>query len=208
MADTLHLHDAERRAARYWNVDGLPELVMGTLWMVWGGSFLLGQTLPRGPGWNLFWMLTPALLAFSGFAAVWAIKGLKARITFPRAGYVEWNEPTTAQRLTAAAVAMVSASLLVVLITRGRAAGVEQVIAPGLGVFFSLAFVLASITQRAPHLLALAGVALVLGLAFRASPAGWDAMNWMLVYLGAATVVLGSVRLWMFVRTHPLERSA
>jgi hypothetical protein len=33
-------------------------------------------------------------------------------------------------------------------------------------------------------------------------------MNWMLVYLGAATVVLGSVRLWMFVRTHPLERSA
>jgi hypothetical protein len=208
MADMPNLADVEQRAKRYWNVDGLPELVMGLLWIVWGGSFLMGQSLPRGPVWNVFWKFTPALLACSGFAAVWAIKRLKARITFPRAGYVEWNEPTRAQRLSAAAVALVSAALLVVLIQRGRDNGLEPIIAPGIGVLFSLAFLVASLTQRAPHLLALAGVSLLLGLAFRASTLGWDAMNWMLVWLGAATIVLGTVRLWLFVRTHPLERSA
>jgi len=202
------LDDIEHRARKYWNVDGLPELVMGALWMLWGASSLVGEALPRGAVRTLFWSLTPALLAFSGFAAVWAIKRLKARITFPRTGYVAWNEPSTVQRLTAAAVALVSAALLVVLITKGRKAGLEPVIAPGIGVLFGLAFLVASVTQRAPHLLALAGVSLLLTLAVGATSFGWDAMHWMLVWLGAASVVLGMVRLWMFVRSHPVERSA
>jgi hypothetical protein len=206
MADTLDLTDIEHRAKRYWNVDGLPELMMGLLWMLWGGSWLFGQSLPRGTAWNVYWMFTPALLALSGVASVWATKKLKARITFPRTGYVEWKGPTRGERLTAAAVAMGAAMLLVALLAKSQTEGLEHVMAPGLGVLFSLAFVVASLSQKAPHLLALAGVALILGLAFRASSTGWDDMNWMLIALGAATVILGAARLWIFVRTHPMEQ--
>lgn len=136
---------------------------------------------------------------------LWAIKQLKARVTFPRTGYVAWKEPTRAQRLTAAAVAAVAASAVAAVIMKSRADGLERVAAPGLGVILSLAFLVASLTQRAPHLLALAGVALALGLAFGALGAGWEAMNWMLIALGAAAAIMGAVRLRMFLARHPQE---
>lgn len=204
-AESIDLRDLERRPARYWNEDGLPELVMGVVWMVWGGSWLVGNALPRGPVWNVFWLITPALLALSGVAAVWATKKLKARVTFPRTGYVAWKAPTPAQRLLTAAVAVVSGAALAALLVKSRADGLERVAAPGLGVMLSLGFVVASLTQRAPHLLALGGVALLLGLAFGALGTGWNAANWMLVAIGAALVAVGAARLRRFLLRNPVE---
>src|SRR5512145_1650276 len=109
MAESLDLRDLERRSLKSWNEDGLPELIMGLLWMLWGGSWLVGNALPRGAVWNAFWMFTPALLALSGMAAVWATKRIKARVTFPRTGYVAWKQPTRGQRLGTAAIAMLTA---------------------------------------------------------------------------------------------------
>ena len=203
MREPVDVRDLERRATKYWHADGLPELVMGLLWIVWGAAWLVGQALPRGPVWNIFWMFTPAALALTGVAAVWVTKRLKARVTFPRAGYVEWKGPTAGQRLTAAAIAVVAAMVVVVLARKSRIDGMARVAVPGLGVLLSLSFVAASITQRAPHLLALAGVALALGLAGGALGAGWDAMNWMFVLLGAATALVGALRLAAFLRRHP-----
>jgi hypothetical protein len=208
MSDTLDLSEIERRATKSWTVDGLPELTMGLLWILWGASWLLGESLPHGAAWNIFWMLTPALLALSGVASIWATKTLKTRITFPRTGYVEWKQPTRGQRLTAAAVALVTAALLTALLVGARARGIERVVPPAMGVLLSLAFVVASLTQRAPHLLALAGVALMLGLAFGALNAAWQATNWMLIGLGVAMFISGSVRLRVFLKRNPLETHA
>jgi hypothetical protein len=208
MGESFNLSEIERRPARYWNVDGLPELMMGLLWIVWGGSWLFGQSLQRGTLWNIYWMFTPALLALSGVASVWATKKLKARITFPRAGYVEWKEPTRGQRLATAAVAMIVASLLAALIIKARVHSVEQVAPLAFGVLLSLALVVASLTQRTPHMLALAGVALALGLAFAALNLGWESINWMLIGLGIATALSGSIRLGIFLKRHPLEKHA
>jgi hypothetical protein len=205
MAHPVDLRDAERRAQRYWTIDGLPELLMGTLWIVWGAAFLAGEALPRGRAWNFYWMFTPAVLAFSGVAAVWMIKQLKVRITFPRTGYVEWKEPSRSQRLLTAAVAMLTAALLVVIISTGRARAVESVAAPALGVILGLGFLVASIRQRAPYLLALAAVALTLAIAFGTIASGWYSVNWMFIALGAAAVVVGTIRLRIFLRKHPLE---
>ena len=205
MVHPVNLRDAEHRAQRYWNIDGLPELLMGALWIVWGTAFLAGEALPRGRAWNVYWMFVPALLAFSGVAVAWAIKQLKARITFPRTGFVEWKEPSRPQRLLTAAVAILTALLLVVIITTGRARGAEAMAAPALGVILSLGFLVASVTQRAPYLLALAAVALTLAVVFGTVASGWWSVNWMFIALGAAAVVVGTVRLRMFLRAHPLE---
>jgi hypothetical protein len=77
-----------------------------------------------------------------------------------------------------------------------------------MGVLLGLAFVVASLTQRAPHLLALAAVALMLGLAFGALHEGWQATNWMLIGLGTAMFISGTVRLRSFLKRNPLETHA
>lgn len=205
MAESLDLRELERRPVKYWNEDGIPELVMGLLWILWGSSWIVGNALPRSPVRTFFWMFTPALLALSGVAAGWLTKRLKARFTFPRAGYVRWKEPTRAHRLLGAAVAIVTASLAAAIILKGRAEGLEPVAAPGLGVILSLGFLVASLTQRAPHLMALGGVALMLGLTFGALSAGWNAMIWMLAAMGVATTLFGALRLRAFLARNPLE---
>lgn len=207
MTESVNLAEIARRPQRYWNADGLPELMMGLVWMLWGLSWVIGESLPRGTVSNVFWILTPALLALSGFVSVWATKQLKARITFPRAGYVEWAEPTGVQRGMAAAAAIISAALLVVVLVQARANGVERTAPLALGVLLSLAFVIASLTQRAPHLLALAGVALMLGLAASAVNAGWQSANWILMGVGMATCISGAVRLVLFLKRNPLEKT-
>jgi len=204
----MDLAEIERRPAKYWNADGLPEVMMGLVWVLWGTAWLVGESLPRGGAWNTYWMFTPALLALSGVASVWATKKLKARITFPRGGYVEWKEPTRTQRVIGATIAMVTAALLAALVVRTRAQGTERVAPAVFGVLLSLGFVVASLTQRAPHMLALAGVALALALAFGAMDLGWQSMNWMMVILGLATILSGSLRLGMFLKRNPLGNHA
>lgn len=204
----MDLGEIERRPAKYWNADGLPEVMMGLVWVLWGTAWLVGESLPHGTAWNIYWMFTPALLALSGVASVWATKKLKARITFPRGGYVEWKEPTRTQRVIGATIAMVTAALLAALVVRARAQGTERVAPAVFGVLLSLGFVVASLTQRAPHMLALAGVALTLGLAFGALDLGWQSMNWMMVVLGLATILSGSLRLGMFLKRNPLGNHA
>lgn len=102
---------------------------------------------------------------------------------------------------------MVSAAVLAAVVVRGRMHGMEQVTAPAMGVLLSLALLVASLRQRAPHLLALAGVALALGLALGALATGWEAANWLFVGLGAASVVVGGLRLRKFLRQNPREQA-
>lgn len=204
--EPLDLADIAQRPRRYWNADGLPELVMGLLWMSWGAAWLIGDALPKGRAFAVYWTLTPALLALSGVAAVWLIKRLKARLTFPRTGFVEWREPTRLERLAAAGVAMATAVVLVGIVTRGGSSGDHA--APVLGVILALAFVVVSVRQRAPHYLALAGVAVATAIAMAAIGGGWASVNWMFVVIGAASVAVGAARLAVFMRKHPLADSA
>lgn len=197
------LDDLARRPLRYWNVDGLPELMVGLLWIAWGGAWLIGQRIPPGSPWNVYWLVMPPTLAASGFAVMWATRRLKERLTFPRTGYVEWKEPGRGARLGAAAVAIAAALALAVMILTGNMRQMEQMATPVLSVILSLSFVVASLKQRAPHYLALAGVAVALGLALGAIQGGWESMNWMFLGLGAACALVGGLRLALFLRQHP-----
>jgi hypothetical protein len=199
--DRPDLNDIARRPQQYWNVDGLPELVMGVLWMLWGVAWLVGEALPRSAA-NYYWMITPVLLAGSGVVAIRVIRSLKARVTFPRTGYVEWKEPTTMARLGTAAIAIVVAAVLAAVVLRGGA-GEGRNAPVVLGVILSLGFLVASVRQHAPHLLALAGVALALGLAVGTIAEGWTAANWIFVGIGAATAALGALRLSRFISQNP-----
>jgi peptidoglycan/LPS O-acetylase OafA/YrhL len=202
MTEYPNLAEIEGRPARSWSVDGLQELILGVLWMMWGGSWLLGQLLPKNWMWGVYWTVVPVLLAFSGFAGNWAVKRLKERITFPRTGYVELKEPSRAVRLGTAAVAILVSGALAAMIVRSEGKGVEHMITPVVGVILSLSFLVASVKQKAPHYLVLAGVALALGIAFGALRTGWESLNWMFVVLGVIAAISGGIRLSRFVEKY------
>ena len=202
------IRDMERRAQRYWTTDGLPELVMGALWIVWGGASLIGESLPKGTVANLYWTFTPLFLVLSGLGAVSMTKRLKAAITFPRAGYVSWKEPTRQQRLVGAGVAMIVGIAITIVAARGGAWNLEKMAPVAVGAVLGLGFAVASITQRAPHLLLLAAAALLLAPLVSVWKTGYDALNWLLIALGAMTMVLGVARLWWFLRHHPVAQPA
>lgn len=205
MTTDVDLDEVARRPVRYWNVDGIPELMMGVLWMVWGAAWLFGESLPDSARRQTYWAFTPVLLVLSGFASVWATKKLKARLTFPRTGYVSWKAPGAGARWGTAAASMVTALVLaaaIVLMRDGAPRG-EQSAAPVVTVILSLAFVVASVRQRAPHYLALAAVAAALALALASLRAPWESLNRVFVLLGAATATVGALRLALFMRKHP-----
>jgi hypothetical protein len=200
--------DLDSRPKRYWNVDGLPELVMGLVWILWGGAFLVGGAIPPGSAANVYWMAFPAILVLSGVASTWLVRRLKERFTYPRTGYIEYRDPGPLVRTLTALVVVLTAAGVAALIVTGRAAGAEHTAAPAIGVILSLAFVVASIRQKAPHFLALAGVALALGAAAATLKLGWTGMNWLFVWLGAAAALMGAWRLRRYLRKHPAEAQA
>jgi hypothetical protein len=194
------LDDLEQRPRRYWHVDGIPELVMGGIWILWGAAVLIGEALPRGPGFVVYWLTVPAVLALSGFASRWLVIRLKERLTYPRTGYVDYPEPTRGTRVMAAAIAIVVAAAMAGVLLTGRAAGAANVAAPAVGVVLSLGFLVTSVRQRAPHLLALAGVALALGIAGGVVKLGWTSLNWLFVGLGLAAAGVGAWRLRRYLQ--------
>jgi hypothetical protein len=194
------LDDLEQRPRRYWHVDGIPELVMGGIWILWGAAVLIGEALPRGPGFVVYWLTVPAVLALSGVAARWLVIRLKERLTYPRTGYVDYPEPTRRTRVMAAAIAIAAAAAMAGVLLIGRAAGAANVAAPAVGVVLSLGFLVISVRQRAPHLLALAGVALALGIAGGVVKLGWTSLNWLFVGLGLAAAGVGAWRLRRYLQ--------
>ncbi|MGC4052243.1 MAG: hypothetical protein QM757_23145 [Paludibaculum sp.] len=204
MAQYPDLKEIEGRPMRSWNVDGLQEMIMGILWILWGGLWLVGQQLPKGKVYQIYWLVIPVMLALSGFAGNWVVRRLKQRVTFPRSGYVALREPTRQERIGTAVLAIVVAMALAAVVMRSRGEAVEHLITPVVGVILSLSFVIASLKQRAPHFLVLAGVALALGIAFGALHTGWESLNWLFVVLGVIAAISGALRLSRFVRENSL----
>jgi hypothetical protein len=76
--------EAKRRAWIYRNIDGLPALLQGATFILWGLFWLLVPDLARS-GWMLYvlFMALWILLDSDGL-----LEWLRARITYPRTGYV------------------------------------------------------------------------------------------------------------------------
>jgi len=84
------------RAVRYWFADGLPDIVVGLPYILCGGSFELFRLSAYGRWMNahesLRWLELALICVASGFLMFRErrlLDVLKARITYPRAGYVQ-----------------------------------------------------------------------------------------------------------------------
>ena len=198
------LDEIARRPARYWTIDGLPELMLGVLWIVSGGAWLLGQQVPARWPWKAYWLIVAPALALGGFAANALTRALKRRVTFPRSGYVDWRPPDRRSRTRLAATIVVGAAMLAWAALSSRQPALEDRAPAVLSVIIALSFVAISIRQRTPHHLALAAAAVAFPVALASLTTGWDTTYWLFVALGAACALVGAIRLTRFVRSHPL----
>lgn len=197
------LAEVEGRPLRYWYLDGIPDLVLGAVWILWGVAFLIPNYLPKGSWLGIYWSIVPAILVASGVAANWLTKKLKTKYTFPRAGYVEFNEPSRSQLLTGILLACLIAAALAGVIALARTHDIADLSAPGLGALMAGAFLVVSKRRRLRHWVWLSAAALVLGLALYPLKLGWMGMQWVLVVIGTASVVVGALRLRAFLKTVP-----
>jgi hypothetical protein len=197
------LNDVARRPARYWNLDGLPELMLGLLWMIWGAAWLFGESLPHDWRRNTYWLVVPAALAALVVTMNRMIRALKERITFPRAGYVAWKEPEARTSMAFGAAVVGTAMILAVAVLNVGGRPFEVRAPAVLSVILSVATLAVGVKQRTPHHMALGGILLILTLAIGTVASGWAAFNWMLLAAGAAFTMMGAVRLALFLRAHP-----
>jgi hypothetical protein len=109
--------EIEQKTRRYWYVDGLAEIFIGLLLVVVGLLVLAPEQFPGGS-----WL---RLIAVAGLVVIVAggawlggrvVRAVKARITYPRTGYVNYRKPSRQRRLRNFLIMIPIAACWVVLI--------------------------------------------------------------------------------------------
>lgn len=91
------LSGVERRVKRYWFTDGIGELIGGGMLVLLGIYFALQESIQRFLGGNsLVGMILQmgfflVLFVGGGWISQWLVNLLKARLTYPRTGYLEYQ---------------------------------------------------------------------------------------------------------------------
>ena len=90
---------AMRRPWRYWFEDGFAELALAAVFITIALAFYIETLLPPGPLPSLVGMLGPLVAVLGvGRLAGWAVQRVKARVTYPRTGYVAYRRERGAGR--------------------------------------------------------------------------------------------------------------
>ena len=120
MNDNINYHVQKTR--QYWHIDGLAELVAGGIFLFLGAYFFALSALPPNSLLNT--------LLQAGFALIFIgslllgkrlVATLKARLTFPRTGFVAYRPPTNRSRWISAGLAFLMATLVVALMATAPA---------------------------------------------------------------------------------------
>ncbi len=201
------LTEVAGRSKRYWTVDGIPEIVLGALWIVWGAGFLLQNAIPEDSRLADVggWLILISMVA-TGIAADQIIKALKNKYTFPRGGYVKFSPPPQSQRILtmiAAALTAVVLSVLFVFASRGRFDA--NVLSPVFGALMALGFLFGSRKPGMRHFVWFSLMSLALGGALYPLKLGWMALPWIFIVMGVPSVVAGVCRLRSYVRNIPVQ---
>jgi hypothetical protein len=200
----LDLKEIERRPQRYWNADGIADLTMGALWVVWGTALGLPAALPSGQWQTYYWMAMPLVLVGGAAATNWITKRLKQRFTFPRTGYVQWPRPGVGATLLPALIAVAVAAALAFLAIKGRTETLSELAAPATSLLLSLAFLFASLRLKLPHHLWLAASALILALLIYGLHLSLESgMVCLFLGVGVVSMAVGGLRLRAYLKHNP-----
>jgi hypothetical protein len=112
-----NLDQAMQRTRQYWYADGLSEVAFGAVCLLLGFYFALQATLPRPGTFAVLLDSSFVLIVVGGFLiAGRLVNRAKARLTYPRTGFVAYPRANKKLRLLTAGlaflIAMIAASFL------------------------------------------------------------------------------------------------
>jgi hypothetical protein len=107
----------EQKTLRYWYVDGLAEIFIGLLLAFVGLMILVQEQLPSG-NWLRIALAVGllAIIVLGGWLGGRMVKAVKARITYPRTGYVSYRKPSRQRRLRNFLIMIPIAALWTILV--------------------------------------------------------------------------------------------
>ena len=165
--------EVERRVRRYWYTDGIGELVGGVMLMLLGVYFVLQKSLEEFLGGNSlvgtilqmgFFLL---LFIGGGWINRWLVNFLKARLTYQRTGYVEYQ--TDRERSSKGKwilLMALSAGIAAFMVLLGRLFQAFDALVAMTGLLGAWVFIiLRTRSSGLARFYVLAGVSIVLGLA-------------------------------------------
>ena len=199
--------EVEQRVKRYWFKDGLGELVGGGMILLIGFYFAGQEWLPEGSMGRTLLQSSLALLIIGGALATrWLVNVMKARLTYPRTGYVEYQagaKNTSSRRLLTGGIAMSVSALLVVF---GRFFGSFNWLPGFTGLVFGVAFILLRARANGVSRFYVLGTfCIILGMAlsFTSLPMGYS-LGLFYGLTGIVSMFSGGITLLRYLRENPL----
>jgi hypothetical protein len=209
MMQSGDLDELGRRPTKYWEQDGLPELMLGLLSIASSGVFLIGYALPRGSSTaQIYAQVGPICWAAACLAMRWGLKMLKDRITLPRGNHSALPEPTPTYWASALGVVLLVGAGVLLLNVQGEWPLQRWVAPPGFAALFAVALLVGGFRYKLEHMVYLAAFSLILGALMCRIGAGSEGGLWVLVWLGAAMALTGAFRLWKFLKDNPRAEAA
>jgi len=200
----VDIEKIEKRTVQSFYDDGLFEIALGFIFLVFGG-YIFGQTIvPEGSPLNaVFSVLFVLVIVSSGFLVNRILRFLKRRITYPRTGYVAYKkrELSPKHRLAAGIVGGVIAALFTLL---AIAPSVKALLPALNGLLGAFAVLLFANKVGLIRFYILSAASAVIGIAVTAAGVGDSkgiSLYWGL--FGAALIVSGLATLVAYLRKSP-----
>lgn len=204
----LHeIQNLEQRVRAYWYEDGIAELATGGVFVLLGLYFGLQGYLGEGSTLGGILQMSLILLFIAGaYITRRVIQSLKARLTYPRTGYVEYHVDTRGKRLRAIAALVIGMVIAAMLIGLYRAVHSLDAVVLATGVLVALIWsILCARAARVNRFYVLAALSLVLGVLLSLS--GWPqgyALGCFYGSLGVATMISGALALRHYLSRNPM----
>ena len=202
MEPIVDVDEITRRAQHHWMEDGLVELMLGLLMSTQMGLYMAASALPVG-----FIFLAQALVFAITLGIVQGFKRLKARVSFPRTGYVAFPKPTWKTRI---GIWGVFATVFVVAegVSRLQTADKEwlsQIAAPAVGVFFAACLIGAGLKHKQASMLWEGFLTILFAIVVTSftSLRGIEALGAMMILVGVSMAVLGGFRFRRYLKANP-----
>lgn len=201
------LSDVERRVRRYWFTDGLGELIGGGMFILMGIYFGLQEYLGQNSMLGGILQVSLVLVLVGGmYVSRRLINALKARVTYPRTGYVEYqvdDRNLRSRRIWVAVLALAISALTMVFVNLFQF--FDAIVAvTGVAVGLILITLRAKASGMA-RFYVLGAISIVLGLALSISklPDGYS-LGYFYGLMGLSFLLSGGLTLQRYLEENPL----
>lgn len=197
----------EQRVKRYWYSDGIGEMMGGVMFLVLAAYFSLQQYLGDESFIGGMLQAGLVLLLIGGvYVGRRVVNSAKARITYPRTGYVEYRTNTrnaVLMRVLAALTAMTVASISIIVVRRFDS--IDAMVAVT-GLLVAVIFaVKQGLTSGLGRFYCMSALSIVLGgvLSVSGFARGYN-LGLFYGLMGLAFVISGGLTLKSYLRENPL----